>query len=248
MYHVYKQGYSVLPMLKKISIEEVFQKTPDYDHYILAKKDALKTQTCFFEHNIKPITYQAVCEFIVKNYKWTLKKPYTFTNIATQLQDDLAIQIMDDNKDWLAAAHICFPSGWLPRDKIGKPLQEIHAPIPGMNLKNSRKLVETMTQLGPFERFVWGVKFSSDINGHPNRPQAKFDSKNPAIWIKVERQVTVPFPEHNAGLFILRQFIISEPDIDKPALLKSLLDMSEEERKYKNIDYCFDDLVLHLSK
>lgn len=248
MYHVYKKGYSVLPMLQKTSNELIFQKTHDYDDYIAAKKEALLNQNCFFEYNISQEIYASVCDFIIKNCNFEIKKPHTFENIALQLQEDLAIQRIDEQTDWLAAAHVCFPSGWLPEDKIGKPLSEIHAPIPGMNLKNSRKLAETMCQTGPFERFVWGVKFSKDINGHPSRPQPQFDIKNPITWIKVERQITVPFSEHNAGLFVLKQMIIPDYEIDKPALLNSLLNMSPEQRQYKNIDYCFNELISYLSK
>lgn len=237
-----------MPMLQKTSNELIFQKTEDYDDYIAAKKEALLAQSCFFEYNTSKEIYESVCDFIVKNCNFEVKKPHTFENIAIQLQEDLAIQRIDEKTDWLAAAHICFPSGWLPEDKIGRPLSEIHAPIPGMNTNNSRKLVETMCQAGPFERFVWGVKFSSEINGHPSRPQRKFDKSNPSIWVKVERQITVPFPEHKAGLFVLKQFVIPDHEIDKPALLNSLLGMSPEQRRYKNIDYCFNDLALYLSE
>jgi len=74
-------------------------------------------------------------------------------------------------------------------------------------------------------------------------PHKAFDINNPQIFIKTERQVTVGFPEQKAVLFVLRQSITDA--IDRPALLKTILSMTAEQRQYKGIG---KDLIAHLSK
>jgi hypothetical protein len=248
MYHeTYKKGYSVLPQLSRITVDKVFEVTlKDQMQFLEAKREAVKLQTAFAEHDMDDDIYETICRFIVEQYPIRLNEPFTFSNIAMQIQEDIAIHRLSDDRDWLAAAHICFPSGWNPMDKIGRPLSEIHAPIPGMNLSRSRKLVETMVNHGPFERFVWSVVFDDRINFHPRTPKKKFDPSNPCVFIKVERQLVVGFPEHSASLFVMRQHLIRD-NIDKPELVKSLLSMTEDQRIYKGINDEFDVLISWLS-
>lgn len=247
MYHVYKKGYSVLPQLSRITNDKVFEVTlKDQMQFLEAKCEATKFQTCFTEHEMDQDIYKTVCRFIVDNYPIRLNEPFTFSNIAMQIQEDIAIMRLDDEREWLAAAHICFPSGWLPEDKIGRSFSEIHAPVPGINLAMGRKMVEAMIHRGPFERFVWSPVFEDRINFHPRTLKVKFDPKNPAIFIKVERQLTIGFPEHRASLFVIRQHLIRD-EIDKLALAESLKSMTEDQRIYKGVNECFDELVSWLS-
>jgi len=58
----------------------------------------------------------------------------------------------------------------------------------------------------------------------------KFDENNPEVNIKVERQVTVGFPKNNFCLFILRQYLIEEKDIDKKLLSMSIENMTPEQK------------------
>ena len=55
MYHIYKNGYSTLPNLRKINNEEVFEKNHDESLLIQKeKKDALKNQTFFLLFQLLP--------------------------------------------------------------------------------------------------------------------------------------------------------------------------------------------------
>lgn len=247
MYHPYKEGYSLLPKLKRIGKEDVFQPTlDDMWYYREQKKEAVKHQCVYVEKHCSDEIKKDVIFFINDYYPHALAQPHILSVMAMQIQEDLIIHRMDDERDWMALGHICFPSGWEPQYKVGKPLAQIHAPIPGMRLDNSRKLVEAMTTAGPFERFVWSVIFEDRINGHPRKAKKNFDPDNPEVWVKVERQVTVPFPEHRAALFVLRQYILEERELDKPALAKALKEMTPEQRSYKGVERHFDDLVNHL--
>lgn len=247
MFHPYKEGYSLLPKLRKITKDEVFQPTlHDMLYYREQKREAVKHQVVWVERNCSNEVKEEAIFFLRDYYPHALADPYILSHMAMQIQEDLILHCMDDEKDWMAAGHVCFPSGWRPEYKVGKPLEQIHAPIPGMNLGNSRKLVEAMVNTGPFERFVWSAIFESRINGHPRKPKKKFDPEAPEVYVKVERQVTVPFPEQKAALFVLRQYILEEREIDKPALVKALNEMTPEQRRYKGVDEHFSDLITYL--
>lgn len=242
--HPYKNGYSTLPQLKKITADEVFLPTPNLEWHMKEKKNALILTCPYVEFGMNDDIYDDVCRFISQHHP--LKPQGGFLDIARHVPEDLVIHRMDDTKDWMAAGAVFFPSGWWPSNKIGKPLEKIHAPIPGMNLANSRKLVEAMVFSGPFERFVWSVLFENQINGHPWINKTQFDPKNPQVWVKVERQVTVGFPDHKAALFVLKHSLIPDAEIDKPELAKAIRGMTPEQKEYKGLADCHEAVVAYL--
>jgi hypothetical protein len=235
MLHPYKSGYSLLPQLKKVSTDDIFLVTADKTRYLEQKKLSLQTQKCFLEHKMEEAIYDAACSFIVDHYPDGLDEPYNFCNLAMQIQEDMAIHRISDETDWLAATHICCPSSWSPEEKIGKNFNQIHEPIPGMNLSNSRKLIEAAIYHGPYERFVWGLIYEDELNYHPSLLRKQFDQDDPVFFVKVERQIMAGLPEHKSMLFVLRQFLIPEHEVDVPALHKAISGMTPEQRKYKNI-------------
>ena len=230
MYHPYKKGYSTLPQLEKLE-ECPFHIDIHYEHYISEKRKALTSQKVHLFHECDHKILFALEDF-VKKYANNVDPPYTLHNIAMQVQEDIAIHRIKDGRDWLAATHICFPSSWWPEQKIGRPLAEIHAPIPGMNLKNSYRMAEASTKSGPFRRFVWSPIFENKINFHPSLPKKQFDIDNPKVYVKVEKQITWPMPEFDAFIFILRQYIVEPEPLP---LLEACLGMTEDQKEYKGV-------------
>jgi hypothetical protein len=45
----------------------------------------------------------------------------------------------------------------------------------------------------------------------------------------------VGFPEKKFCLFVLRQYLIEEKDIDKKSLIKTIENMSDEQKRYKGL-------------
>jgi hypothetical protein len=156
-------------------------------------------------------------------------KSKDYLSIAKEIDEDLIIHTFDETQDYASSIHACFPSGWLPEEKIGKSFREIHKDVP-MNLNNSEKMASAIMN-GIFERFVWGVVFEEKYNFHPRFEKKYFDIENPKIFVKIERQVTVGFKKF--CLFILRQYLIK--DFDKISLFNSLKNMTEKELKYKDL-------------
>lgn len=234
--HVYKKGYSVLPGLNKFT-GSPFVKN---EKLVTARQSAAKTQKVFFEHDIDDAIYQPICRYIASESNQVYQ---SFPQLAWNLSEDVIIHRIADNKDWMAAGHICLPSGWNPEEKIGKPLEEIHKPVPGMR-NNHFKLVEAMVYSGPFLRYVWSVVFDDNVNHHPSIDKKKFNPiLNSEIYVKVEEQITIGFPEIKAALFVLRQNILKSDEIDYSDLYEACVAMNDEQRKYKGVS---DELIIHL--
>lgn len=237
MYHVYKEGYSTLPNLKKINEKDVFEKNRNESEKIQdEKKEGLKNQKYFFEHKNKEEFYKISEKFILNNYPVQLKNR-DYLEIAKEIDEDLIIHRLDGDKDYMCSAHVIFASHWLPENKIGTSFEEIHKPVP-MNLRNSKKLVEAIINNGIFERFVWSVVHENKYNFHPRFGEKKFDINDPKVFIKVERQVTVGFKQEKFCLFLLRQYIIE--DIEKNQLINAINEMNEEQKRYKGLIDCTD--------
>jgi len=246
--HRYKNGYSVLPELQKLGDKPVFERTQhDYDRYIADKRAALDSQPCFVEADMSAEIYQTVCEWIVRSFPVPLQQSESLSDLMMQIQEDIVIHRMDDDKDWVSCGHVCLPSSWNLADVIGKSFVECHQPVPGMELGQSRRMVEAMVHHGPFERFQWGVFFEDRLNYHPwTASRKQFDPQNPFVMVKVERQVLYGFPKLNAAAFVLRQHLLPESTLDKIALAAALEGMSSEQRLYKGIATCAPRLIDYL--
>ena len=257
--HPYRAGYSTLPAMTRIEPVEVFRPDPLHgDWFDAAKRRVMAVQTCQVESDCSAEVYAAACAFVAGYYPRPLHGPlgptgdwtarWVFGSLAAQLQEDLVIHRVRNGRDWMAAGHVCFPSGWNPSAKVGHSLNDIHAPVPGLNKSNGQKLAKAIVSSGPYERYVWGLVFAPELNGHPLRPKAVFDPKRPAVWVKVERQVTVPLPEVSAALFVLSHSLVGEAEIDSTALARALETMTREQRVYKGVEHHFDEIVGHLRR
>jgi hypothetical protein len=228
IHHPYLNGYSVLPALEKLGERPSLFWDADRDWYLREKQLAARRQQVFLEHDVTDEIYAAACEYICLQIP-DLQPPFTFAHLAEQLQEDLAIHRASADRDWLAACHVSFPSGWLPEEKIGQSFREIHVPVPGFNLNASSQLVRTMIHAGPFLRYVWSPIHELRLNYHP----AIAPGKPTGTYVKVERQVIVGFPQLQFALFIIRQQLITNPDL--PALERAIASMTAAEKKYKGV-------------
>jgi hypothetical protein len=180
--------------------------------------------------------------------------------LCLQVQEDLCWIKKENQKDWLAYAHLCSPSHWAAEDKIGLSFEQIHRPIPGIERINrtASNMVEAMINKGPFVRFVWSFVTDQRLNHHPEAPP-QFD---PIQWkgrcfdpqqkcpfnLRIERQVVYGFPNLNGSLFAIRVSFWSGLEIKNSAhqtqqLISALESMTLESRKYKGVDSCFDELM-----
>ncbi len=72
-------------------------------------------------------------------------KTYRFYDFATRplelaarlVQEDLVLMRKVEGEHRLVAAALCFPSAWLLAEKFGRPMADIHEPVPGFGARGS---------------------------------------------------------------------------------------------------------------
>jgi len=135
------------------------------------------------------------------------------------VQEDLILMRRDDSGWRLVAGSLCFPSSWSLIEKFGRPLQDIHAPVPGFGPgTRPAELINRMfdgLQGQAVERYNWSIQ-SDNALYHPlsdieridratNRPSRFPDGDiNAHAFIRVERQTLRKLPVSRDVLFTIR--------------------------------------------
>lgn len=149
--------------------------------------------------------------------------------------------------EWL---HVCFPSGWSPADKVGRPLAEIHRPVAdGHALRAaSESLSRAMTRKGPFVRHVWTLASSDALARDPHQAQPALPESVDAIQFRCERQVTLALAGAQRSLFLIRVYVapvaqVAADPARRAVLVSALRSMSDAVIEYKAIGALRDRLL-----
>ncbi|MDX8498674.1 DUF3445 domain-containing protein [Mesorhizobium sp. VK4C] len=186
------------------------------------------------------------------------------------VQEDLILMRRDDSGWRLAAGSLCFPSSWSLREKFGKPLQQIHAPVPGFGPgTRPAEVINRMfdgLQGQAVERFNWSIQ-AGDALYHPlsniqridratNRPTRFPDGDiNAHAFIRVERQTLRKLPVSRDILFTIRIHLdplaVLARHSDKAALAASFAEqlntLDQAQLDYKGLTADRDRLVAYLA-
>ncbi|MDX8511870.1 heme-dependent oxidative N-demethylase family protein [Mesorhizobium captivum] len=186
------------------------------------------------------------------------------------VQEDLILMRRDDSGWRLAAGSLCFPSSWSLREKFGKPLQQIHAPVPGFGPgTRPAEVINRMfdgLQGQAVERFNWSIQ-AGDALYHPlsniqridratSRPTRFPDGDiNAHAFIRVERQTLRKLPVSRDILFTIRIHLdplaVLARHPDKAALAASFAEqlnaLDQAQLDYKGLTADRDRLVAYLA-
>ncbi|MCI5046524.1 MAG: DUF3445 domain-containing protein [Aquisalinus sp.] len=171
--------------------------------------------------------------------------------LAGQLvQEDLCIIQPFEKGYRLASACLCFPSSWRLADKIGKPLEHIHAPVPGYGQTLAKKVNRVFDRLLP-DKILWRLNWSLDEGEQLHRPEPHShdewlqtnDSPFDHLFIRVERQTLRRLPLSGDILFTIRIYTDSLANLwDHPrarrmaaGLSTQLAAMTADELAYKGL-------------
>lgn len=179
-----------------------------------------------------------------------------FDAICSQLQEDVAVVQMSGEKDWLTAIHLCSPNHWDPRTKIGKPFNEIHVPVPGIErtVKNYQVMLKMIIGKEPFTRFAWGIATDTQLNHHPETPPGKdigrrIGDESTEFFIRTERQHLVGLQSVNAFIFTIRTYFYKVSELtseEKKALAAAVNSMTDASLEYKGMTTLKDKLLREL--
>ena len=158
---------------------------------------------------------------------------------------DLVVLRPDDGVWRVTAGVVCFPSGWSLPEKLGRPLEDIHGIVPGLNAALSERINKFISGLKPgysWERVNWGLSATDQLSMHPNLQPPRLLSGTPVnqVWVRVEMQSLALLPDSGGLLFGIR--ILNHPlntlmeDASlKPRIERALRTMPDDVAEYKGL-------------
>ena len=172
----------------------------------------------------------------------------TLAEMGRTVAEDLLILRADGGQE-LIAGHLYFANGWCLDEKLGKPLLDVHAPVPGYAEKlgqPTRSLLERLKPGRPVGRLNWSVKptnrldLSSRWSGWLRERCAEVTAENAGerCYLRVERQTLTALPEAGCVLFALHTYqqALGTLSVEQRALVQGVLETAPAEMlDYKGI-------------
>jgi heme-dependent oxidative N-demethylase alpha subunit-like protein len=166
--------------------------------------------------------------------------PDSYRAVAANVQEDLVVlHRRQDGTDAAIMVDVCFPSDWRPERIVGTGFRFIHGPVPGFADSDAQAaaMVAAMIDRGPHVRFVWTLTADDHLDHHPEQGRHTAWRDATQGFLRVERQVTVPFTEVNASLFLIRTYLYGFADLGRAqrvTIARALQTMPEAAARYKN--------------
>ncbi len=191
---------------------------------------------------------------------------------ALLVQEDLILMRQGADGWRLAAGSLCFPSSWTLTEKFGKPMHEIHGPVPdfGAGTRMAELIARMFDRLqpgNPVQRFNWSIQARPDLyhplsnDGRNSRAvdaKSKFPNADTRAhaFIRVERQTLRKLPRSGDILFTIRihldplAVLARHPDRATlaPAFADQLTALDRTQLDYKGLTADRDRLVAILDE
>jgi hypothetical protein len=156
----------------------------------------------------------------------------------------------------VCAGCVCFPSSWDLSEKMGHPMEFVHAPVPGLNSVLGKQITAFLDKMKPgltWERVNWSLSRSADLNLHPKRGLPRLDSATPPaeIHLRIEHQALVKLPASQGVLFGIRILDFPMPKVKEDAIIskrlaRALATMEERVAVYKGLASSRESVVRYL--
>jgi dimethylamine monooxygenase subunit A len=127
---------------------------------------------------------------------------------AMSVAEDLCL-LVEREVGWrLDSGVVCFPSLWRLADKIGRPLAEVHGPVPAYAAELADRVDRLVARLQPDRpvwRRNWFVHHDPALHQPAPRPAPDPMPAPPVgLWLRSERQTLRRLPDTGAVLFTIR--------------------------------------------
>lgn len=152
----------------------------------------------------------------------------------------------------LVAASLCFPSAWNLHEKFGKPMHEIHQPVPGFgdgtrNAGLIDRMFDNLRVEQPVMRWNWSLYGDAKLY-HPasdNKMKNRFGEGNieGRVFMRLERQTLCKLPKSGDILFTIRIYNdpleVLQSHAEGHQLARAIRDqlsaMTSEQQDYKGL-------------
>ena len=174
--------------------------------------------------------------------RWSLESDEPLWHAGLWIQDDICL-LQDSPEGYrLTAAGLCAASFWRLEEKLGKPLQGIHAPVPGFARKLAPQVDRFFAHIKseyPVWRANWSVVASADLNQRSDYP-TDVRAATP-LYLRVERQALRRLPETGAVVFSIRVYVhplrqLRGQEAVWRGLSRAIQALSPAQRRYKGVD------------
>jgi dimethylamine monooxygenase subunit A len=170
---------------------------------------------------------------------------------ALQVQEDLIVLVRSEEAWRFGAGVVCFPSHWIPTEKLGLSVTGVHEPVPHYNDELAQRVDRFLDHLAPGRnawRRNWVIHASPEL--HVPRPAAVGGPVQPRdLWLRSERQVLWALPATGAILFTIRtqqcrlRALAARPEVAS-SMASSLRSTPESLRAYRRQDgFSLEDVI-----
>jgi dimethylamine monooxygenase subunit A len=183
---------------------------------------------------------------------------------ASLVQEDLVVMRKGEAGWRLVAASLCFPSAWNLLEKFGKPMHEIHKPVPGFgsgtrNAELIERMFDNLRIDRPVVRWNWSLYGDNRLYHPQSSGEGKLrfgDKAHPDnINLRLERQTLRKLPMSQDILFTIRIYIDPIETLDahvdgaqlKQSIAQQIGALSDEEIAYKGLQNERARLIAHLT-
>lgn len=168
---------------------------------------------------------------------------------AGLVQEDLVLMRRGPEHWRLAAASLSFPSAWLLAEKFGRPMHEVHGPVPGFGegTRNALLIERMFDNLRPeagMIRWNWSL-FGDGRLFHPDShaSEPRFGEGAALAWFRLERQTFRKLPTSSDVLFTIRIYLNPLAELARRpegpmiagALSEQLAALTPEQAGYKGL-------------
>ncbi len=175
------------------------------------------------------------------------------------VQEDLVLMRRRQEGWCLVAASLCFPSSWKLAEKFGKPLMQIHKPVPGAATGLDpmiHRIFDNLKPQLPVWRENWSFYADDALRHSAGENEHRHDGAHQANrnYLRREYQTLHRLPASGDILFTIRILVepltIIESQENPAAIAASLLNqigaMSVDQKPYKGFDRNMDEVETYL--
>ncbi len=177
------------------------------------------------------------------------------------VQEDLCLMLAAPEGYRLVGAFVAFPSRWSLGEKLGRPIQAIHAPVPGLEPAIGRPIglfFERLAAGHPVWRANWSITDDPTLHQPSNAFRRTATVVTPAdalerLWLRVERQTLTRLPASRAVVFTILTLvapltaIVTDPPLADRLALR-LAELPASLLAYKNLAANKDAIVAALGR
>lgn len=188
-------------------------------------------------------------ENLATGQHWEMRTLHPLDLAGRLVQEDLCLmQWQSDTQLYhLVGASVCFPTRWSLADKIGKPLNTIHAPVPGYEEQLATTMDKFFDRLKvdkPVWRLNWSLMDDPTLfqpSGHGRTGgNAAITPENAGdrLWLRMERQTLRRLPRTRDILFTIRVYVkpLAQLAPDRAAQLAAALRaLPQPVQRYKSL-------------